>query len=186
MYLSFTLIAAIRAFDECPPDGSVADQALDRRHAQGMGHRVGGGLRRVGDRHDDRIVVDRHAALLKLQEGQLAAKHRTRQINAAVVKRAGDIGEVDPFEETVGRSFARRKSLALDFSVPDQNHLAGFEKLDVLETKIGERHALARCSEQHAVGGVAERPNALGIAKNDHVAHRVQVDNVVSAIKLGD
>ena len=42
--------------------------------------------------------------------GQFLARAGPSQVDAAVVERAGDVGEVDPLEEAVGRSARRGES----------------------------------------------------------------------------
>ncbi len=54
-------LAAVAAFDERAARVAIADQPFDARHAEPIGHRVGRRLAGVGHRHDDRVVVDRHA-----------------------------------------------------------------------------------------------------------------------------
>ena len=87
-----------RALDERPADVAVAHQPFDRGQAQCEGHGVGGGLGRVGHRHDDRVGVERHV----LQPGQFLAQRDAAQVDRAVVERAGHVGEVDPLEEAMG------------------------------------------------------------------------------------
>ncbi|MFO0957843.1 MAG: hypothetical protein U0800_10350 [Isosphaeraceae bacterium] len=62
--LTRTLAGAVGvALDEGPKDVSVADQALDRGDPQ-PGHRVGRRLGGVGNRDNDRVLIQRHGLLL--------------------------------------------------------------------------------------------------------------------------
>ncbi len=68
--------------------------------------------------------------------------------------------------------------------VLDDDHLPRCERLDGFEPEVVERDALARRGEQRSVDGVAERPNPLRIAEDDHVSHCVEVDDVVGPVEL--
>ena len=66
--------AAIAPFNESAARVAVADQSFPRRNSELVGHRVGGGFARVGDGDDDGVFIQRHAATLRLQPGQLFAQ----------------------------------------------------------------------------------------------------------------
>ena len=81
---------------------------------------------------------------------------------------------------------AARLGEAMDreLAVLDQDHLARSERLDVAEAEVLQRHALAGSTEDRPIHRVFERPDAKRIAQDDHVAHRVQEDEVVRAVEL--
>ncbi len=97
MYLVGFALAVAAGFDKGAAGVAIANQAFERWHLQAEGHGVGRRLAGVGHRHDDRVVVDRH----RLQPSQFFAQRLAREIHAAVVQRAGHVGEVDPLEEAV-------------------------------------------------------------------------------------
>src|SRR5437868_6521739 len=68
--------------------------------------------------------------------------------------------------------------------VLDDDHLARLQRVDVTEAEVLQGHALAGGSEQWAVLGVAQRPQAERVAQDHHVADRVQKDDVVRPVEL--
>ena len=172
------------ALDERPADVAVAHQALDRGDAQREGHRVGGGLGRVGHRHDDRVGVERHV----LQPRQLLAQGRPAQVDRAVVERAGDVGEVDPLEEAMRLARRRRRTArsARPWRWPRPACPGSSERI-FRKPEVGQRHALAGRAEERAVLGDAERAEPQRVADHHQVAVRREQHDVVRAVEpLGD
>ena len=131
VYFSLHAFGAVLAFDERAADVAIADQPLDGRHAQLEGHRVGGGLAGVRHGDDDGVAVERHRAERLFLPGQLLAQRRAGEVDAAVVERAGDVGEINPLEEAVGRRPLLGEALMADVAVLDHDHLAGLDRADV-------------------------------------------------------
>ena len=172
-----------RALDERPADVAVAHQPLDRGNAEREGHRVGGGLGGVGHRDDDRVGVERHV----FQPGELLAERRPAQVDRAVVERAGDVGEVDPFEEAMRLARRRSKPLDPDSVAVGDDQRPGLERADVAEAEVGQRHALAGGAEERTMLGDAERPKAERVAHDHELAVGRDQDDVVGAVEpLGD
>ena len=146
----FGLAFAVAApFDERPAAVAIADQPFHAGDFQRVGHRVGRGLARVGHGHDDRVLVDRH----RFEPGQFLAQPLARKIDAAVVQRAGHVGEINPLEETMGVPRALGELLHFDLAVRNDDRRAGRHRLDpfLREAEIQQRHALAGGGEQRAV-----------------------------------
>src|SRR5690606_38399382 len=90
--------------DERPACVAVTDQPFTAGDAEFIGHRVGGGFAGVRYRDDDRIVtIEIESAVGAFGFGQFFAQPCAAEVDAAVIERAGDVGEVDPFKETVSR-----------------------------------------------------------------------------------
>ena len=99
------------AFDEGAAGVAIADQAFAAGQSQVKGHRVGRRFAGIGHRHDDRVFgVERHAAIGQFGSRQFFAQPRAAEVDAAVVQRAGDIGEIDPLEKAVRRAGASWRS----------------------------------------------------------------------------
>ena len=92
------LVGPVGALDECPAHVAVAHQAFQTGDPQFEGHGGGGSLGGVGDRDDDRVVVDGDS----FESRQFFPEGLASHVDAAVIERAGDVGEVDPLEEAVG------------------------------------------------------------------------------------
>ncbi len=164
---------------------AVADQAFQARHAEAVGHRVGGGFARIRHGDNDRILVDRQG----LHSRQLFAEGLARHVNAAAVERAGDVRKIDPLEETVGMAGAVGETLDLQFAVGDRDRLARQQRLDAFrgESEIQQRHAFAGGGEQRPVDGIAERLDAERVPRDEHVAQGVEEDEAVGAVRpIGD
>ena len=78
------------------------------------------------------------------------------------------------------------RGVAVDrhLAIANQNQFAGFERTDILEAEVQQRHALAGGGEQAAIGGVTERANAERIARDDHIALRIHEHDVVSTVEF--
>ncbi len=75
-------------------------------------------------------LVERHRVQLAFLAGQFLAQGGPGQVDAAVVQRAGHVGEVDPLEEAVGRRLLGGEACMADLAVLDEDHLARLERLD--------------------------------------------------------
>ena len=99
-------------------------------------HRVRGGFRGVRNRNDDRIFIDfEQLPLFKFQVSQFAAKFGTCQIDAAVIKSTGDIGEVNPLEEAVRLSGIVCELRDFNFAINNRDCMSGFERFDFAAIK---------------------------------------------------
>src|SRR5205823_3827565 len=153
-------------FDESPPDITIPHETLDGGHTQLVGHRVCSGLARIGHRHDNRVGIDRDPAQLLFFTSQFPAQRRPRQVDAALIERAGHIGEVDPFKKAVGGLFLWSETLKTNLVILNDNHFARLERANVAETEVEQRHALTGGGEERAVLGITKRPKSLWVAHN--------------------
>ena len=62
-------------------------------------------------------------------------------------------------------------------------NIALVQSFSRLEAEVAERDALAGGGEQRPVLGVAKRAKALGIPQYRHIAHGVEKDKIVGAVK---
>ena len=176
------LFGAICSLDKRAADIAIANQTFQRGHVEIVGHGVGGRFGRVGYRDDNRVTIDCDGFAV----GQLFAEPFPREINAAVIQRAGDVGEIDPLEKAVGAALFRLdKLLHRKLTVFDDDCLAGLQTLNTrrLKTHVRQRNAFAGGGKQRPLFGVAQRPNSQRVAGNKHISQRVQEDNVVCAIE---
>src|SRR5690348_15643120 len=79
-----------------------------------------------------------------------------------------------------------RETLVANFTILNDDHGARFERANLLETEVEQRHTLAGGGEQESivVPGITQRPEAVGIAQHYHIAHRVEEHQVISAVEL--
>ena len=178
----FGLLPTARgAVDERAARVTVADQPFHRRDREPVGHGVGGRLARVGNGHDDGVGVDGD----RLQTGKLFAEPLPRQIHAAIVHRARDVGEVDPFEEAMSLLRALGKPFDADALTIDDERHARLERPDRLGRKaeIEQGDALAGSGDEGAELGIFHRPDAKRIAGHDHPAASVEHGDVPGAVE---
>ena len=116
--------------------------------------------------------------------GQLPAQGRARQVNATVIERAGNIGEVDPFKETMRSGSPGSEPFTTHTVVLDDDHLARFQGMHFLEAQVQERHAFAGGGEQRSFLRIAKRPKPLRIAGDGHVAHGIEKHDVVRPVEF--
>ena len=169
------------AVDERAARVTVADQPFHRRDREPVGHGVGGRLARVGNGHDDGVGVDGD----RLQTGELFTEPLPRQIHAAIIHRARDVGEVDPFEEAVGLLRALGEPFnAHALAIDDERH-ARLERPDRLGRKadVEQGDALAGSGNEGAELGIFHRPDAKRIAGHDHPAAGVEHGDVPGAVE---
>src|SRR5207249_1321158 len=107
-----------------------------------------------------------------------------RQVDAAVVEHAGDVGEINPFEEAMRDLLLGREPFPAQLAILNDDHLARFERADFGETEVEQGDTLAGGGEEWSVLGVAERPEPLGIADHRQVAHSIQEYYVVGAVEF--
>ena len=168
------------------PAVAIADQAFHRLDAELEGHRIGRRLARVRHGDHDRVLVQRHAPVLQLQPRQFHAQLGSGQVDAAVVERAGHVGEINPLEEAMGPPVAGREPLDLKSAVGgDGDRLAGQQRLDILrlESQVQQGHALAGTGEQRPFLGIHQRFDPQRIAGHQHVALGIQEHQAVRPVK---
>src|SRR5258706_392920 len=75
---------------------------------------------------------------------QFPSQRRAGQIHAAFIERAGDIGEVNPLKKTVRRRLSGGEAFdARRLVILDDDHFAGFERANLAEAEVEQRHAFA-------------------------------------------
>jgi len=141
---------------------------------------VGGGLGGVGDGDDDAVVVH----LLILARGQGGARVGAGLVDALAVDDAGDVGEVDPFEEAA-RGFAfGGEALEGELAVLDDGHPARREGADVGEAQVCEGDRFACCGKELSVDGPAHGTDSQRVAGDEHATHGVEEDDAVGAVEV--
>ena len=106
------------------------------------------------------------------------------QVNASFVQRAGDVGEIDPLEETMSRSVGFCKGLDFYLAINDRRHMTRRKGHDLftLESKVQQRYILAGRSENAAIKRVAHGFDSQRITRHHHFAFGRNHGNGVSAV----
>ena len=140
------------------------------------GHRVGGCFAGVGNWHDDCVFVDLDQLFGSFLIRQFFAKVCASRINASVVQTAGDVGKVNPFEETMGSASFFGEGFDLHVAANDRDRVARFERFDRISVKpkIQQGHAFAGRRKQPPVGCVAHRFDAQWVTSDQHVTFGVE------------
>src|SRR5207248_11742292 len=123
-----------------------------------------GGLARVRHGNNDGVIIERDFFQLTLLTSQFFPKSRPRQIHAPLIERAGDAGEINPFEETMLGLFPRSEALVADLIVLDDDHLARLHGADLAEAQVRKRHTFAGGGKERTFLGITQWPEALGVA----------------------
>ena len=166
--------------DKRPADVTVADKPLHAGDAHMIGEGIGGGFGRIGHRHDDTIRI----YFLVFHLRQALPCSRTGPVHAHPVDLAGDVGEVDPFEEAPRPPFEGGEPLEPQPAVFDDGHLPGFERMDVGKTRICQRHRFAGRAEQPAMHRPVHRVEAQLVAGHEHPPHRIEEGDIVRAVEF--
>ena len=78
----------------------------------------------------------------------------------------------------------RRIPLNAALAVLNHDHFAGFERLDSRKPKLNSATLSLAAANKRAILGVTQGPKSFRVAKDDHIAHRVQKHDIVSAIEF--
>jgi hypothetical protein len=121
----------------------------------------------------------------RLQAGELFAELLPRKIHAAIVHRARDVGEIDPFEEAMRLLRALGKPFNPHGRAINDERRPRLERPDRLGRKaeIEQGDALAGRGDEGPELGILHRTNAERIAGHDHPAAGVEHGDVPGTVE---
>ena len=115
---------AVLAFDEGATHVAVTHQPFDGGQLQRKRHRIGCSLGRIRNGYHDGVVIERHHAEFPFLVGQFDAQGIAGEIDTVAIEFAGDVGEVDPFEEAVLGRLLGSKSFDAELPFLNDDDLA--------------------------------------------------------------
>ena len=164
---------ALLGLDESATDVVVADEAEVERDAACVCVADGRGVAAVGHGDD-------HVGLNGIFARELRAQALAGFVDVLPEDKAVGPGEVDQFEDAMGRSngFRRRKTIALHSPFGAADHFAGFDVAQVARADLFERAGFGGDDGGAVELSEAEGADAAGVAYGDHFVGREDEERV--------